>query len=295
MAGQGGQNRDRGASESKSSEAFSSSGGPKVTELEAITKEMRRHIVKMTFAANSGHPGGSLSEIDILATLYFRVMRIRPEEPLWEDRDRFILSKAHASPGLYAALSKRGFFPESELWTFRKINSRLQGHAHLDTPGVDFSGGSLGQGLSFGVGCALAARLDKKSYRTYVLLGDGEQDEGQVWEAAMSAAHYGVDNLTAIVDRNGIQNDRRTDEVMKLEPLSDKWRAFGWRVIETDGHNISRLLEAFEEASKARGQPAVIIAKTVKGKGVSFMENNPAFHGAATNKEEYERAMAELA
>ena len=190
----------------------------------------------MTAEANSGHPGGSLSAVEIVTALYFRVMRHRPHEPSWPDRDRFILSKAHACPVLYAALAEAGYFPVEELMTFRKFNSRLQGHAHIKTPGVEMSGGSLGQGLSFGVGTALAARLDGSPSRTYVLLGDGECDEGQIWEAAMSASHYELDNLVAIVDRNRIQNDRWTDEVMKLEPLADKWRAFGWNALEVDGH-----------------------------------------------------------
>ena len=266
-----------------------------VEKLEAIAKESRRNILKMIFAAKSGHPGGSLSEIDILTVLYFDVMKVDPENPQWEGRDRFILSKAHACPGLYATLAGRGFFPEEELLTFRRINSRLQGHAHIMTPGVEMSGGSLGQGLSFGVGCALAAQTDGLSHRIYVMLGDGECDEGQIWEAAMSAAHYDLDNLTAIVDRNRIQNDRFTDDVMKLEPLADKWRAFGWQVFETDGHNMRDIVDALHQASRTEGQPSVIVAKTVKGKGVSFMENNPAFHGASPNREEYEKALLELA
>ena len=287
---------EKEASDPPNSEVFSSDGGgPSVNELRSIARGLRRNIVKMTFAAGSGHPGGSLSEIDILTSLYFRVLKIDPQTPHWEDRDRFILSKAHACPGLYAVLAARGFFPEEELWTFRQINSRLQGHAHVMTPGVEMSSGSLGQGLSFGIGCALAARIDGKKHGIYVMLGDGECDEGQVWEAAMAAAHYRLDNLTAIVDRNRIQNDRFTDEVMELEPLSDKWRAFGWRVLETDGHDMSQILSSLEQSLEVKGQPAVIIARTVKGKGVSFMENNPAFHGSAPNKEEYEKAMQELA
>ena len=286
---------DKLAYGSKTSEVFSALGDGDIQELEAIAKELRRNIVKMTFTAASGHPGGSLSEIDILTVLYFRVLKVDPQNPRWESRDRFILSKAHACPGLYAVLARRGFFPEEELRTFRQINSRLQGHAHIMTPGVEMSSGSLGQGLSFGIGCALAARIDGRNHRIYVMLGDGECDEGQVWEAAMSAAHYRLDNLTAIVDRNGIQNDRFTDDVMKLEPLADKWRAFGWRVFETDGHDMREILGALQQASDTRDQPSMIIAKTVKGKGVSFMENNPAFHGAAPNQDEYDKAMRELA
>ena len=262
--------------------------------LKAIARELRRTIVKMTFTAGSGHPGGSLSEIDILTALYFRVLRHNPSHPSWPDRDRFILSKGHACPGLYSVLAKSGYFPEEELWTFRKLGSRLQGHAHTDTPGVEMNSGSLGQGLSFAIGVALAARLERRRYHTYVLLGDGECDEGQVWEAAMAAAHYKLNNLTAFVDRNGIQNDRFTSEVMNLEPLAGKWRAFGWKVIDTDGHDIAQVLDSIDAARRTRGRPAVIIARTVKGKGVSFMENNPDFHGRAPTKEEYEQSMREL-
>ena len=266
-----------------------------IQELEATAKKIRRQIVTMVAAANSGHPGGSLSATDILTALYFRVMRHRPAEPAWPDRDRFVLSKAHACPVLYAALASSGYFPEEELMTFRKINSRLQGHAHIKTPGVEMSGGSLGQGLSFGLGTALAARLDRRPTHTYVLLGDGECDEGQIWEAAMAAKHHGVDNLTAIVDRNGIQNDRFTWQVMNLEPLADKWRAFGWHVIKANGHDMGQVVVALDEAVRTKGQPSVIIAETVKGKGVSFMENNPDFHGKAPNKQELELALKELA
>ena len=266
-----------------------------IDELKRITQELRRDVVEMTYRAGSGHPGGSLSEIEILTASYFQVMRHDPGNPSWPDRDRFILSKGHACPGLYAVLAKRGYFPPEELATFRKIDSRLQGHAHTMTPGVEMNSGSLGQGLSFAIGAALAARLDSKAYKVYVLLGDGECDEGQVWEAAMAAAHYKLDNLTAFVDRNRIQNDRFTSEVMELEPLGAKWRAFGWKVLEVDGHDIGQVLDAVAKARRARGRPSVIVAHTVKGKGVSFMENNPDFHGRAPTKDEYEQAMKELA
>ena len=266
-----------------------------IDEIKAITRELRRDVIEMIFAAESGHPGGSLSEMEILAALYLRAMKHDPQNPAWPDRDRFILSKGHASPGFYAVLAKCGYFPHGELSTFRKINSRLQGHAHTMTPGVEMNSGSLGQGLSFAIGVALAANIDKKSHRVYALLGDGECDEGQVWEAAMAAAHYKLGNLTAFVDRNGIQNDRFTSEVMGLEPLAGKWRAFGWKALEIDGHDIDQVLNAIDKARKTRGRPTVIIAHTVKGKGVSFMENNPDFHGRPPNKEEYERAMKELA
>lgn len=266
-----------------------------VAEIESLARRVREHSLKMVAAANSGHPGGSLSEADILSVLYGRVMNHDPADPARPDRDRFVLSKSHACPALYAVLAETGYFPVSELSTFRQIDSRLQGHAHIKTPGVEMSGGSLGQGLSFGVGAALAARLDGRPSRTYVLLGDGECDEGQIWEAAMSAPHHGLDNLVAIVDRNRIQNDRWTDEVMTLEPLADKWRAFGWNVIEVDGHSVPELLAAFDRAAETRGRPTAVIAHTVKGKGVSFMEDNAAFHGKAPNPEELAQALAELA
>ena len=279
----------------RAAEVFlSKDGRPTISELKTIAQELRRDIVKMTFTAGSGHPGGSLSEIDILTAIYLRVLRYDPKNPARPDRDRFILSKGHACPGLYAVLARCGYFPYEELWTFRKINSRIQGHAHTQTPGVEMNSGSLGQGLSFGIGCAMAARLDKQDYRVYVLLGDGECDEGQVWEAAMAAPHYKLDNLTAIIDRNRIQNDRFTSEVLELEPLASKWRAFGWRVLEIDGHDPAQILRAIATAQRVRGRPTVIIAHTVKGKGVSFMENNPDFHGRAPTSEEYEQAMLEL-
>jgi transketolase len=263
-------------------------------ELQPITAKLRRHILKMTAEAGSGHPGGSLSAVEIVTALYFKVLRRRPEDPSWPDRDRFVLSKAHACPVLYVVLAHCGYFPKEELGTFRKINSRLQGHAHTMTPGVEMSGGSLGQGLSFAVGAAMAGKLDGRSSRVFAMLGDGECDEGQVWEAAMSASHYRLDNLVAIVDRNGIQNDRFTSEVMNLEPLPDKWRSFGWHVIEIDGHSFPEVLSALDEARSVKDKPSVIIAATVKGKGVSFMENNPEFHGKAPNAEQLEQAFKEL-
>jgi transketolase len=265
-----------------------------VDDLKAKARLLRQDIVKMTSAANSGHPGGSLSAIDVMAALYFRVMRHDPSNPKWPDRDRFILSKGHCCPALYAVLAETGYFPVDELMTFRKINSRLQGHAHIKTPGVEMSSGSLGQGLSFGVGAALAGRLQGKDYKVWVMLGDGECDEGEVWEAAMAAAHHKADNLIAIVDRNGVQNDRFVSEVMELEPFADKWRAFRWNVIDVDGHDMGAIVSTLEKARTVRG-PTVIIAKTVKGKGVSFMENNPAFHGRAANPKELEQALQELA
>ena len=266
-----------------------------IPELQELARELRRDIIQTIYTAGSGHPGGSLSELEILIALYFRVMRYDPSNPKWSDRDRFILSKGHASPGFYAVLSRAGFFPREELATFRQLNSRIQGHAHPMTPGVEMNSGSLGMGLSFALGCALAARLDKREYMVYALLGDGECDEGEIWEAAMSASHHRATNLVAIVDRNRIQNDRFTDDVMTLEPLARKWRDFGWRVFETDGHDLGALLTTLEKAGRRRNKPTAIIAHTVKGKGVSFMENNPGFHGRAPNPEEFQKAMEELA
>ncbi len=260
-----------------------------------MAQELRRDILQTIHTAGSGHPGGSLSELEIMIALYFRVLRHDPANPKWPDRDRLVLSKGHASPGLYAVLARAGYIDREELPTFRKLDSRLQGHCHPMTPGVEMNSGSLGMGLSFALGCALAARLDKKDYLVYAILGDGECDEGEVWEAAMAAAHHKATNLIAIVDRNRIQNDRFTDEVMSLEPLGQKWRSFGWRVLETDGHQFPALLSTLDRAGLRRTRPTAIIAHTVKGKGVSFMENNPAFHGRAPNKDELEQAMRELA
>jgi len=265
-------------------------------DLAQIAKTLRRHIIRMTATAGSGHPGGSLSAVEIVTALFFRALRHRPSEPQWVERDRFILSKGHAAPLLYAALAESGYFPVEELASLRKLGSRLQGHTdRTRTPGVEMSSGSLGQGLSFGIGTALAARLNSQSYRVYVLLGGGECDEGQVWEAAMAAAHFKLDNLVAIVDHNKQQIDGWNFEVMNLEPLPDKWRSFGWEVVEVDGHDFSQILAAFQKSQQTKGQPTVIIAHTVKGKGVSFMENNLQFHGKAPTPEQAERALEELA
>ena len=265
-------------------------------QIAAATKRARRSIIEMTHAAASGHPGGSLSAVEILAGLYLTgVLRHDPENPQWPDRDRFILSKAHAVPVLYAYLAECGYMPFEEITTFRAINSRLQGHSKAGSvPGVEMSGGSLGQGLSYSIGQCLAARLDQRDYRVYCLLGDGELDEGQVWEAAMAASHYGLDNLIAIVDRNGVQNDGHIIDIMRQEPLADKWRAFGWQVQEIDGHDQNAVTKALRSAQEATGCPSVIIAKTVKGKGVSFMENTAVWHGRGPNAEERAKALAEI-
>jgi len=289
---------EAGASKSTSAknvqaEVFSSSAS--LAEMEAVAKRLRRHIVTMTGKAGSGHPGGSLSAVEILITLYFKVLRHKPQAPRWPDRDRFILSKGHAAPALYSVLAECGYFPMEWLLTLRQMDSCLQGHTDCNlTPGVEMSAGALGQGLSFSIGVALAGRLNRRDYRTYVLLGDGECDEGQVWEAAMASAHFKVDNLVAIVDNNGQQIGGWNRDVMNLEPFPAKWQAFGWHVIEVDGHSIPQLSQAFDRAKRIKGQPTVVIAHTIKGKGVSFMENNPDFHGKAPTAEEVRLALKEL-
>jgi transketolase len=264
-------------------------------ELKEMAKKLRRHVITMIAAAGSGHPGGSLSAADIITALYFKILRYKPDNPEWSDRDRFILSKGHAAPILYAALAEAGYFSVAELATLRRLDSRLQGHTDRNlTPGVEMSAGSLGIGLSFSIGVALAARLGSKTYRTYVLLSDGECEEGQTWEAALAAAHFNLDNLTAVIDCNGMQLSGWTRDIMNLEPLISKWQAFGWHVIDIDGHDLDQILAAFPEAEKTKGKPTVIIARTIKGKGVSFMENNVTFHGKAPTREEAERALKEL-
>lgn len=282
-----------------SAEAFASSRpGEELSleDMEQMARKLRRHIVTMTAKAGSGHPGGSLSAVEVVTALYFGLMRHDPANPNWPDRDRFVLSKGHAAPLLYAALAECGYFPVEELSTLRQIDSRLQGHTdRTTTPGVEMSAGALGQGLSFGIGIALAGRLDFQPYRVHVLLGDGECDEGQVWEAVMAAAHFKTDNLVAIVDHNKQQLDGWTRDIMNLEPLAPKWRSFDWHVIEIDGHDLPQVIAALETAKQVKGQPTVIIAHTTKGKGVSFMENNPEFHGRAATAEELEKALAELA
>ena len=247
--------------------------------------KIRTDILEMVAEAKSGHPGGSLSAVEILVSLFFYKMRHDPKLPDWPDRDRFVLSKGHAAPVLFATLAESGYFPVSELKTLRKLNSRLQGHPDFRVPGVEFPGGSLGIGLSAAIGMALAAKLDKNDYRVYALLGDGEKDEGETWEAAMAASKFKLDNLTAIVDRNGIQQDGLTEQIMPIEPLGYKWKAFNWHVLEVDGFDLRQIIEALEKAENMRNRPTVIIAHTVKGKGVSFMEWDSAYHGKAPDKD----------
>jgi len=257
--------------------------------------EIRRQIIAMLAEAGSGHPGGSLSIADILAQLYFGSMNIDPAKPLWPERDRLVLCKGHAAPALYAALALRGYFSVEELPNLRKLGSRLQGHPDMrKLPGVDMSTGSLGQGLSAACGMALAGRLDGYPYYTYAILGDGETEEGQVWEAAMLAAHYKLDHLIAFLDHNRLQIDGKTTEVLSPEPLDEKWRAFGWRVLSINGHDVAAIAQAIEAAKQSSEQPVMIIAETVKGKGVSFMENQAGWHGNAPNAEQAAQALAEL-
>ncbi|MDA4125353.1 MAG: transketolase [Thaumarchaeota archaeon] len=268
--------------------------GQEVIRLREIARTTRKLILESLAEAGSGHPGGSLSAVELLVTLFFSVMHHDPKNPSSPDRDRFYLSKGHAAPLLYAILAEAGYFPVEELMTLRKMGSRLQGHPSMGVPGVEAPAGSEGIGLSLGVGTALAAKLDRKSYRTYVLMGDGEQQEGQVWEAAMSASKYKLDNLTAMIDRNGIQQDGLTEQIMPLEPLAAKWRAFNWNVIEVDGYDFSQLQDGFDLAASTRNRPTVIIAHTVKGKGISFMEWSPHYHGTAPTKDKLSSVLSEL-
>ncbi|HAP78638.1 MAG TPA: transketolase [Ruminococcus sp.] len=259
-----------------------------------IACKARMGVIEGTYNAKSGHPGGSLSICDLLAYLYFEKMNVNPENPDMKERDRFVLSKGHTAPALYAILAQKGFFPEEELKTLRHIGSELQGHPCINIKGVDMSSGSLGQGISVACGMALSAKISSDSYKVYTVLGDGEIEEGQVWEAAMFASHYKLDNLVAVVDYNGLQIDGKLSEVCSPEPIDKKFEAFGWHVISINGHDFDQIDNAFREADKITGKPVVIIQKTVKGKGVSFMENQVSWHGSAPNREQYDKAMEEL-
>ena len=267
----------------------------RLKDLQEKARQIRIHILKMLTHSGSGHTGGSLSAVEVITALYFCKMRHKPQDPTWEDRDRFVLSKGHAAPALYAAMAVAGYFPAEELLTLRQLGSRLQGHPDMRAlPGIDFSTGSLGQGLSVANGMALAARLDGKDVRVYALMGDGEIQEGQIWEAAMAASHYQIDNVCGILDFNKLQIDGRVLEVMSVAPVADKWKSFGWEVMEVDGHDFSQILPALDRCEEIKGRPSLVIAHTTKGKGVSFMENEVKYHGVAPTSNELERALKEL-
>ena len=267
----------------------------KLKELKKTAARIRKHVVEEVFSASSGHPGGSLSCTDVLTVLYFNEMSVDIKNPKWEDRDRFVLSKGHCSPALYGALAEKGYFPVDDLKGFRHIDSHLQGHPSLkDTPGVDMSTGSLGQGISAAVGMSLAGKVDNKDYRVYAILGDGEIEEGQVWEACMAAAHYKLDNLTAFLDHNGLQIDGKITDVMSPEKVEDKFKAFGWNVIVIDGHDMEQIQDAIDKAKSTKGMPTMVVAETIKGKGVSFMEGEAGWHGSAPNQEQRDQAIADL-
>ena len=264
-------------------------------DIKDIATQMRKDIIEMLAEAHSGHPGGSLSICDVMAVLYFDKMNIDPKNPTWPDRDRLVLSKGHAAPTLYAALAERGYFPREELKGLRKIDSPLQGHPNMnDTPGVDASSGSLGQGLAQANGMALAGRLDGKDYYVYCIMGDGEIQEGEVWEAAMAASHYKLNHVIAFIDDNNLQIDGTTDEVMTVRPIDEKFKAFGWSTMVIDGHNYQAISDAIDEAKKSEDKPTCIVCKTIKGKGVSFMEDQVGWHGKAPNAEQTAQALAEL-
>ena len=266
-----------------------------ISELEDKSRILRADILTMLCMAGSGHSGGSLSSVEILNVLYNKIMRHDPTNPAWEDRDRFVLSKGHVCPALYAVLSDCGYYPRKELAGLRQLGCKLQGHPDMKkTPGLDVSSGSLGQGLSVAVGMAIAAKLDKRNLRVFCLMGDGEQQEGQIWEAAMAAGHYKLDNLCAIIDNNGLQIDGMISDVMNIEPLADKWEAFNWNIIRVDGHDIEALEKAFLAASSHSNEPSLIIAATTKGKGVSYMEGKANWHGVCPNEEELTMALLEL-
>ncbi len=271
-----------------------SSKPPDIQSLKGKAIQFRREILEVLNLAGSGHPGGSLSAVEIFISLYFYKMQHNPASPQWAERDRLIVSKGHCSPVTYVTLANAGYFPKEELKTFRKLGTRLQGHVHVKAPGVEFNTGSLGHGLSVANGIALGAKLLKKNFKTYCLLGDGEIQEGSVWEAAMGASHYKLDNLCAIVDYNKVQENGPVNEIKNLEPLKEKWESFGWHTEEIDGHNFSEIIAALDEADTVKGKPTVIIANTVKGKGISFMEGKAGWHGKAPNKEQLQQALAEL-
>ena len=266
-----------------------------IEALKEKAADIRRDIIEMITEAQAGHPGGSLSATDLVTALYYRFMRVDPKNPRWEDRDRFVLSKGHACPVWYAVLAEKGFFDMCELKTLRKLNSMLQGHADMNkTPGVDMTVGSLGQGICAGLGMALSGKLRKKDYHVWVIVGDGECQEGSVWEAAMAGAKWKLDNLTVIVDKNRLQNDTFVDDVMPVDPLDEKWKAFNWNVIEIDGHNMEEIVSAFDKVLTVKGKPTVVIAHTIKGKGVSYMESVAVWHGQAPTHEQAEIALAEI-
>lgn len=266
-----------------------------IVELEELARKCRVEIVKMVHRAQAGHPGGSLSEIDLISALYANYMRIKPDEPNWDDRDRFILSKGHASPGMYAILAEMGFISKEDLKSYRVLGGVCQGHVDMKwCPGVDFSAGSLGMGLSYGMGCSIAARLEGSERNIFVMLGDGEIQEGSVWEAAMAAKHHELGNLKVILDRNRIQNDDFCESQMRMFDIPAKWQSFGWEVMEIDGHDTEEIVKGLDFLVNTNDNPAILIAHTIKGKGVSYMEDNPAFHGAAPNDEQFQIAMEEL-
>ena len=266
-----------------------------ILELKQKAIELRKGIITMIYNAQSGHPGGSLSAIDMLVGLYYHKLRIDPKNPMWQDRDRFVLSKGHCSPAIYAVLADKGYFPKSELDGYRKIDRLLQGHPELNTPGIDFAGGALGQGICFALGIALACRLDKRNCNVYTMIGDGECQEGAVWESSMAAAFHGLDNLIVILDKNQVQQTGKVSDIMDIGNAALKWRAFGWNVIDINGHDMVQIVKALDNASKLKNKkPTIIISNTIKGKGVSFMELNHKFHGKAPNEEEYKKAMNEI-
>ncbi len=268
-----------------------------ISYLKKLAREMRKKILIMTHEVNSGHPGGSMSLVEIMLSLYFYKIKYDTTNPLWDERDRVIISKGHATPVVYLTLAKAGFFDENDLMKgFRRFGSVFQGHVYTGVPGIEFNTGSLGQGLSAGIGIALSSRYKKKDFNVYVILGDGEIQEGSIWEAAMFASHHKIDNLCAIIDYNKIQENGFVNEILSIEPLKDRWESFGWNYIEIDGHNFEQIFEALDAftSSKGQGKPTVIVANTIKGKGVSFMEYNHTYHGRALNKEELEKALQEL-